>query len=510
MEGKRLTCGPFEIDPATQLVRRDGQLLPLGNKGGLLLQALFGRPGEVLTKTELMDAAWPETAVEESNLTVQIATLRKALGPAENGTDWIITVPRIGYRFVGQSAATARPDALFANKPSVAVLPFENLSGDPDQLYFTDGLSEEIITALSKLPGLAVIARNSSFAYRGEGLDMREVAAELNVSHVLTGSVRRSGNRLRVTAQLVDAVSASQIWAERYDRDMADVFAIQDDVTAQIVTALKLRLTQAEAGRITSAKARNLEALEHYTRGCALSLGTHLNLEVFERAVEELKRAIDIDPTYGLAYTRLAGTYVLDYINEWSSDPAGSLREARRSADLGVALEPEEARPHGMIALVSMMENDIEGLVRETEATLAIDPNHAMSHTFRGNILIAQGNPLAAIEPMEHAMRLDPSAHQIQIHHLGLAYFHAGKYETAAALFRERILMVPSTDMTRGVLASALGHLGLVDEARQVWTELMAINPKYSMGERLKRGLQLQKSEQDRLLDGLRLAGLPL
>jgi TolB-like protein len=506
MPGRRLRFGPFEVDQGAQVILRDGEPLAVGQRGAAILEALLGRPGEVLTKAELMDAAWPDVTVEESNLSVQVAALRKALGPSPRGGEWIATIPRIGYRFIDPGARGAGQQS---DGPSIAVLPLANLSPDPDQAFFADGLAEEIITRLSKLSGLLVIARHSSFAFRGSAVDFREVAEALNVRYVLTGSVRTSGDRVRMSVQLADAETRAQLWAESYDRQLTDVFAIQDDVAKQIVAALEVKLSPAEKGRLAAGKTRDLAALGHFIRGSALIDGTHLNLEVFGNAVEAFEKALDIDPAYGLAYSQLAMCHVLDYGNRWTADPDGSLREARRYADRGLALEPDEAEPHSAVALVAMMENNIEELVRENEATLAINPNHARSHTFRGNILIAQGNPQRAIEHMEHAMRVEPSAHQIQIHHLGLAYFYAGKYETAAALFRERILLVPTTDMTRGALASTLGHLGQIEEARRVWADLMAINPNYSLAERLKRGLQLQPRERERAVEGLRLAGLP-
>ena len=240
MAAPPLRLGPFEIDPRTRIVLKAGEPLPLGHRATLLLEALFQRAGEILTKSELMDAAWPDTAVEEGNLTVQIAALRKALGPSPNGGEWIATIPRVGYRLI---TAAAEPGAHIkparADRHSIAVLPFANLSNDPEQEFFADGLAEEIITTLSKLPGLRVIARNSSFVYKDSEVDVRQVAVELDVRYVLAGSVRRSGNRIRMMVQLAEAETGTHIWAERYDREMTDVFSIQDEVTLHIVDALR-------------------------------------------------------------------------------------------------------------------------------------------------------------------------------------------------------------------------------------------------------------------------------
>lgn len=244
MPGRRLSFGPFEIDRGAQVVLRNGEPLAVGQRGVMLLETLLTRQGEVITKSELMDAAWGGAAVEESNLSVQVAALRKALGPSPTGGDWIVTVPRVGYRFVSLSS----PGSPAGNEQSsIAVLPFVNLSSDPEQAFFADGLAEEIIVALGKLPGLLVIARNSSFTYRGSDVDVREVGRELDVRYVLSGSVRRGGNRLRMTVQLAVADTGAHVWAETFDRELADVFAIQDEVTRRIVDALKLKLTCANS-----------------------------------------------------------------------------------------------------------------------------------------------------------------------------------------------------------------------------------------------------------------------
>ena len=237
MQGQRIICGPFAVDTVAKLATKEGEPLPIGHRGVALLATLFKRPGEVLTKTELIDAAWGGAAIEESNLSVQVAALRKALGPTPGGGDWIVTVPRVGYRFA--SPAASSPPLPASAQPSIAVLPFVNLSSDTEQVFFADGLAEEIIVALSKLPGIVVIARNSSFAYRGNDMDVRKIGSDLDVRYVLSGSVRRGGSRLRMSAQLADTENGAQLWAETFDRDMDDVFAIQDEVTQRIVDGLQ-------------------------------------------------------------------------------------------------------------------------------------------------------------------------------------------------------------------------------------------------------------------------------
>ena len=227
MQEARFAFGPFVLDPEAGTLLRNDAPVAIGQRGLKLLAALVGRPGEILAKSELMDAAWPGLAVEEGNLTVQIAQLRKLLGPAAGGGEWIATVPRIGYRFTGamhRLGGVKRKALPLPDKPSIAVLPILNISSDPEQDSFADGLTEDLITDLSRMPGLFVIARNSAFAYKGRAIDVREVADELGVRYLLEGSARRAAGRVRVNAKLIDAVSGDHLWAERFDRSLDRYF----------------------------------------------------------------------------------------------------------------------------------------------------------------------------------------------------------------------------------------------------------------------------------------------
>ena len=508
MAGHRLSFGPFQIDQGARLVLRDGEPLTVGHRGVRLFEALLSRAGEVLTKSELMDAAWGAAAIEESNLTVQVAALRKALGPSPDGGEWIATVPRVGYRLV-PPAPTSAPAS--AEGPSIAVLPFVNLSSDPEQAFFADGLAEEIIVALGKLPGLLVIARNSSFAYRGGDVDVRKVGSELDVRHVLSGSVRRGGNRLRVSAQLADSASGAHLWAENFDRELADVFAIQDEVTRRIVDALKLKLTPVQAAKATEGGTSDIEALDLVMRGRALLNGPIQGLAVHRRTIDLFSRAIARDATYVDALGDLAIAHNLDYLNRWTDDPDRSLGEAQRLGDTMVELAPNHAGGHFVVALTAMFARDFDRFRREAAAVIALNPDAGIASDMQGHLCLANEMPLDAIPHFERYMRLDPSLGRtlVCLQFLGRAYFYGGRYETAAALFRERILLMPDTDASRGYLAAALGHLGKLEEARRVWAELMAINPKYSMVERLNR-TAVQPSQIELVLDGARKAGLPV
>jgi adenylate cyclase len=356
--------------------------------------------------------------------------------------------------------------------PSIAVLPFDNMSGNPDQDYFSDGVAEDIITDLAKIAGLIVIARNSSFAYKGKRLDVRDIARELNVHYVLEGSIRHAANRVRVTAQLIDATSGAHLWAERYDRDLTDIFAVQDDLTQRIVGALKLTLTPLEKARLAEGAPANAEAHDRFMRARELLLGPTQNREAFEQAVTALNRAVELEPNYAQAYSGLAWAYVLDYTNRWTQEADRALEVARRYADLAVEKDPTEPLGHFVSAMVAGRQREFERAVAEANAALALSPNYAPARGLLASFERFAGRPLEAIAQMERNARLDPVVSQQGLQFLGMAYLVAGKYETAAMIFKERLVLAQSSDSARSCLASALGHIGEVEEARRVWNEL--------------------------------------
>jgi len=401
---------------------------------------------------------------------------------------------------------TAKPEPNSATA-SIAILPFANMSGDPEQEYFSDGITEDIITDLSKIAGLTVIARNSSFTYKGRSVDVRSIGRELGVRSVLEGSIRRAGQRVRITAQLVDAATGGHLWAERYDRDLTDIFEVQDDVTHRIVDALKVTLSPAEKARLADVKASNIAAYDCVLRGREFMLGKDKTRETFEQAIKFFKKAVELDPNYSQAYACLGFGYMFDYQNRWSDDPDSSLPIAKQYARQAIEKDPNEPLARCVSALAASYERDLDLAKSEIEIAISLNPNLALAHNIRGTILNFSGQPLEAIPEIELAMRLDPALSPQFLHFLGLANLLAGKYETAAALLRQRIVLVPGTDFTRAILASALGHLGDVEEARRVWRELKEINPKYSFREHYSRQ-PFRQEDVEKIAVGLTKAGL--
>src|SRR6476620_8231540 len=278
MSGWRFAFGPFVLNTEAGTLLREGAPVPIGYRSFLLLSAFLDRPGEVLTKSDLINAAWQGAVVEEANLSVQIASLRKHLGQAPEGGEWIATVPRVGYRFVGAVDCLAdTPDRDTSQStsrepqsgPSIAVLPFVNLSDDREQEYFADGMVEEIITALSRLRWLFVIAHNSSFAYKGRAVDVKQVGRELGVRYVLEGSVRKAGSRIRITGQLIDSATGAHLWAERFDGGLGDIFDLQDQVTESVVGAIAPAVEKAEIERARRKPTDSLDAYAVYLSGLA-------------------------------------------------------------------------------------------------------------------------------------------------------------------------------------------------------------------------------------------------
>jgi len=406
-----------------------------------------------------------------------------------------------------RDAKTVGPPSPAADKASIAVLAFTNMSGDPEQEYFSDGISEDIITDLSKLPDLQVIARNSTFTYKGKAVDVKQVGRELGVRYVLEGSIRKAGNRVRVNAQLIDAGNGSHLWAERYDRNLTDIFEVQDDLTQQIVGALKITLSDSVKSAIAAGGTRNIASHDLFLRGRERLFGPLKDRETFERWMLDFRRAIEIDPSYGAPYAGLAMGHLFDYQNRWSDDPDRSLAAADRLAREAVAKDDKDPFGHFVAGAVAFFLKDHARAAAEEERALALNPNYALALGGKGFAYTFGGEPRKAIPLFEQVMRLDPAQSQT-LHSLGTAYFLAGDYPSAASCFRQRIADNPTTDFSRVFLAAALGHLGEHDEARRVWSELEKVNPRYSFADHIARLPFRDPADAETIALGLRKAGL--
>jgi adenylate cyclase len=296
---------------------------------------------------------------------------------------------------VGGSGQKPLPD-----KPSIVVLPFANMSRDPDQEYFSDGISEDIITDLSKVSGLFVIARNTAFVYKDKAVNVTDVCHELGVRFALEGSIRKAGNRVRITAQLIDGSSGGHLWAERYDRDLTDIFEVQDDVTQQIVGALKVTLSESEKSLIADGGTKNVDAHDCFLRGRELMFGSHRDREVFEQSMAHFRRASELDSDYGAPFAGLAMGYVLDHQNRWSDAPEESIDQAARFIDEAIAKDDRDPFAHYVAALVGMFKKDYAQWAGEADRALSINPNYSLALNARGIVHVYEGEPAIAIHPL--------------------------------------------------------------------------------------------------------------
>jgi adenylate cyclase len=398
----------------------------------------------------------------------------------------------------------AYPDALpLPDKPSIAVLAFANMSGDPEQEYFSDGIAEDIITELSRNRLLFVIARNSTFTYKGHAVDTRQIARELGVRYLVEGSVRRDGNRIRITAQLIDAEIGSHIWAERYDRDIADIFAVQDEITLAIVAALGPAISHAEQQRAMQRPPDSLSAWEAYQRALSHWGEDHAAARKF------LQRAAALDPRFAPAHSALASGYLGESSLGFRSLQEGvPLAEAEARTALG--LDPESALAHAVLAWVFGFQGDRVSALEEAEAAIALNPNDPQGHMIKGRILVFSGQHAEARASLATALRLDPrgpTASGVMMHRLIGSYFERD-YVASEAMARRTIRTYPQLPRPHPWLAATLGQLGRADEARAALDTAIAASPSYfGFITRSRPPYYHRVEDHEHLLDGLRKAG---
>jgi adenylate cyclase len=379
------------------------------------------------------------------------------------------------------------------------------MSGDSEQGYFADGITEDIITDLSKVSGLFVIARNSTFAYKGQAPDIRKVSRDLGVRYVLEGSVRRAAGRVRINAQMIDGTTGGHLWAERYDRDLEDIFAVQDEVTRTIVAALKVKLTAGEEAIREHRGKVDPEAYDLLVRAGQTML--RLQPDAAAEARQMLERVIEIDPNLALAYARLSMITFADYANQWNGATVENLTRALELAQKAVDTDANEPQGYISLALALAWRRDLDEAARAAEHALALDPNSGNAHTALGNMREFQGRPEDAVVLYESAYRLDPQF-DMTLHFLGRALLSLGRYDEAEAAFRRRLGLAPRSDMSRFYLACLYGSTARYEEARRIWGEMMEVSPGFSV-EHLKCALPYRDPNLlDRLIEGLHHAGI--
>jgi TolB-like protein/Flp pilus assembly protein TadD len=393
------------------------------------------------------------------------------------------------------------------DKPSIAVLPFRNRSADPEQEYFSTGIAEDITTRLSKVSSLFVIAFNSSAIYTGKSVAARQVSAELGVQYVVDGSVRKAGNMVRISAELIDGTSGEQVWAEHYDRELTDIFALQDEVTEEVVAALSVKLTPDERRRVRRARTSNIEAHDLFLRGREKRAQQAEQTNAEAKALFE--DALEADPQFSAAAAYLSLTYGRDYANQWTRPAHLSLELQVHWAERAVELDEHEPLAHGVLAVAYLWVRRHDGALASAKRALELDPNSAFAYMALGWTCHFSGEQERAIELLEKSMQLDPHYPDYYLHFLAQAYFQMGLYDDATALLKRRLEQSPNSDMSRVLLAAAYGWTGRLDEARSEWRQALAINPQYSLKHRRDTLPYKDASSFERIVEGLAKAGLP-
>ena len=421
-----------------------------------------------------------------------------------------VAIYRVDWRMddPSETGVLAGPGSLvLPDRPSIAVLPFANMSGDPEQEYFTDGLSEDIITALSRYRWFFVIARNSSFAYKGRAVDIKQVARELGVRYVLEGSVRKAGNRLRVTGQLIDAETGVHLWAERYDRDMADIFAIQDEITESVVGAIEPEILMGEGRRAVRKPTANLDAYDCCMRG----MWSHYQLtkEQVEEAIRWHRRAIALDPGFGRAHMALARA-LMSYIHfGFSDDVARDRAELTAAAGRAVAIDDRDPYSHYAMFFVHYLSGRLDAALLAAQRAIDLSPNFAFGHLSLGWVRLYLGHFDQSLDPLLRALRLtpnDPLAF-LAMTKLSQAHYHLGHLEEAWH-FSERALAVRRVHVVLVMTIAVLGRLGRIDEARGLLEELDRMTPPDPAGYWRVVHPYADPAHRDALFEGLRRAGL--
>ena len=393
---------------------------------------------------------------------------------------------------------------------SVAVLPFENRSGNADQDYFPDGITEDIITDLSKLKGLKVATRNASFAFKGKDSDIFSVGRTLNVATVLEGSVRQSGNRVRITVQLVDIASRTALWSERYDRELSDIFEVQDDVTSRIVDAMRREFSASiEQPGSRTHRTLNVGAHDAYLRARFISSTPDLTPGQFRIGVQWLAKATGHDPNYAKPFALLAIFHVLSHLNPRFKDGEGfELDRAEAAALRAVKLSPDDPDGYQSLAIVRQWQGERAVSLSQITHAIELNPAQAEYYFTRGAVLVGLGRPEDAIRDLEQANRLDPTNTHQTLHYLGLAHLFLGNLLNAKLMFTERLEYTRGTDIGRAVLAATLGLLGEDKEARRVWADLLDLNPNFDITDHLAKLKYSNPSDIGRIRSGLMAAGI--
>jgi TolB-like protein/Tfp pilus assembly protein PilF len=515
------------LDADRRELKRGADLIAIGPKVFDLLLFLVQNREQVVTRDDLLKAVWEGRIVSESTLTSHINAVRKAIGDTGKEQRLIRTVSRRGLRFVGKIEEQVLPVSIpiaaldvarvklapalpLPDSPSLAVLPFRNLSGDVEQDYFADGVVEDLITALSRIRWLFVIARNSSFTYKGKTVDEKQVGRELGVRYVVEGSVRKSESRIRITGQLVDVATGTHLWAERFEGTLDDIFELHDQIANSIVGAVASQLERAEIERARRKPTGSLSAYDNYLRAMPhVHRGTR---EAIDEALPLFYQAIQLDPEFASAHAMAAWCYFWRKVNGWMTNREQEIAEGLRLARLAVELGKDDAvaLTRGGHALAHLA-GDVEGAIALLDRALVLNPNLASAWFLGGFLRTEHGEPDAAIEFFTRAMRfspLDPEMFRMQAG-MALSHLFAGRFDMASSWAEQALRQLPTFLAVAAIIAASHALAGRTEQARTAVERLRKLDPTFRVSS-LEGWIPIRRPEHlARFQAGLRQAGLP-
>jgi TolB-like protein/Tfp pilus assembly protein PilF len=524
----------FEIDIARQELRRVGVVVRIEPQVFDLLVHLVRNRDRIISKDELIDVVWNGRVVSEAALSSRISAARRALGDSGGDQSFIRTLHKRGFRFVAEvtesaTAQPAQPQAAHVgadpgapatqievghslaspDKPSIAVLPFQNMSGDAEQEYFADGLTEDIITGLSRQPWFFVIARNSTFAYKGEAVDIREVAKQLGVRYVLEGSVRKAKTRVRVTGQLIDATLGNHLWADKYDRELADIFELQDDITNRVIGSVAPQILVAEVARIRRRAPQSIDAWDLVMQ--ALPHMWRMSASEHQSAQALLQQAIELDRDYAHAHALLGWTYV-SMFNLDVGIPLGKFTEkAIEAGARAVSLDDQEPWGHLVLGLGHARQRRPELAVEHLTKAVTLNPSFALGYAGLGYALACGGHPERGLESLEQAHKLSPRDPFLAIYAPTVRYmalFALSRYEEAVSVCRATAALHPGHAGAWRLMTVSLALLGKIDEAKAALAHTLRLQPDLSLAHVTNYTVFADPADRARFLEGLKLAGL--
>lgn len=559
-EAKSFDVGGWRVTPDEDVVSRDGRSERLEPLAMQVLVYLASRAGEVVSRSDLEEAVWKGGVVSYDSVTSTVIKLRKALGDDARKPAYITTIPKRGYQLIAPvslvvdepPAQAASPESVapvpsaradrrkvatlvavlitaaaailgvltqltppavesdgqpVSSPPSIVVLPFQNLSDGPSQERFADGITEDIITDLSGITGVRVIASNTSFSYKGRQVSAQEIGDELHIDYVLEGSVRRRGDSIRVNAQLVDVRTAFQVWAHRYDRAAQETFAVQDELTNQIVERLAVQLSPQERERLARQPTNNLAAYDHFQEGQRLGKINTKDSNI--EAQHAYRKAIETDPTYGRAYGALAYTLAYNFRRGWNDAPMQTIDRALELAQRGVELDASIPQTFWSLGYVHLMRKEFALAEQAVETSLSIAPSYADGFGLLALINNSLGNAKAAIANIQKGMQLNPYYTWDYPYNLGRAYYVLGEYDKAIPELESAKTRNPNVMPVRLVLAACYVRAGRAADAEWEIEEVQAINPHETLSHLANTFATNDAELLQRFLHDLREAGLP-